>query len=45
MGLDGVPALRKLVEREMPALVLRDVGLPAEDLGDGMIRLSTSPLW
>jgi DNA-binding response OmpR family regulator len=30
-GADGGTALRKLVEREMPALVLLDVGLPGED--------------
>src|SRR5215467_1755664 len=30
-GADGGAALRKLVEREMPALVLLDVGLPGED--------------
>jgi DNA-binding response OmpR family regulator len=30
-GADGGPALRKLIEREMPALVLLDVGLPGED--------------
>jgi DNA-binding response OmpR family regulator len=30
-GIDGGVALRKLVEREMPALVLLDVGLPGED--------------
>jgi DNA-binding response OmpR family regulator len=30
-GVDGGAALRKLVEREMPALVLLDVGLPGED--------------
>jgi two-component system phosphate regulon response regulator OmpR len=28
---DGGPALRKLVERELPTLVLLDVGLPGED--------------
>jgi two-component system phosphate regulon response regulator OmpR len=28
---DGGPALRKLVEREVPTLVLLDVGLPGED--------------
>jgi two-component system phosphate regulon response regulator OmpR len=30
-GADGGAALRKLVEREMPTLVLLDVGLPDED--------------
>jgi DNA-binding response OmpR family regulator len=30
-GVDGGPALRKVVERDMPALVLLDVGLPGED--------------
>jgi two-component system phosphate regulon response regulator OmpR len=30
-GADGGPALRKLVEREMPGLVMLDVGLPGED--------------
>ena len=30
-AVDGGPALRKLVERELPALVLLDVGLPGED--------------
>ena len=30
-GADGGTALRKLVEREMPTLVLLDVGLPDED--------------
>jgi DNA-binding response OmpR family regulator len=30
-GLDGGAGLRKLVERELPALVLLDVGLPGED--------------
>src|SRR5262247_2781071 len=30
-GADGGAALRKLVQREMPALVLLDVGLPDED--------------
>jgi DNA-binding response OmpR family regulator len=30
-GVDGGAALRKLVERELPALVLLDVGLPGED--------------
>jgi DNA-binding response OmpR family regulator len=30
-GVDGGIALRKLVERELPALVLLDVGLPGED--------------
>jgi CheY-like chemotaxis protein len=30
-GADGGTALRKLVERDMPALVLLDVGLPGED--------------
>lgn len=30
-GADGGPALRKLIERELPALVLLDVGLPGED--------------
>jgi DNA-binding response OmpR family regulator len=30
-GADGGTALRKLVERELPALVLLDVGLPGED--------------
>jgi Response regulator receiver domain len=29
-GADGGTALRKLVEREMPALVLLDVGLPGK---------------
>lgn len=31
VGADGGTALRKLVERELPALVLLDVGLPGED--------------
>ena len=30
-GADGGVALRRLVERELPALVLLDVGLPGED--------------
>src|SRR2546426_738996 len=30
-GLDGGAPLRRLVERELPALVLLDVGLPGED--------------
>ena len=30
-GADGGTALRKLLEREVPALVLLDVGLPGED--------------
>jgi DNA-binding response OmpR family regulator len=30
-GADGGTALRRLVERELPALVLLDVGLPGED--------------
>jgi DNA-binding response OmpR family regulator len=30
-GLDGGAALRTLVERELPALVMLDVGLPGED--------------
>jgi DNA-binding response OmpR family regulator len=30
-GADGGTALRKLIERELPALVLLDVGLPGED--------------
>src|SRR5262245_50374658 len=30
-GVDGGPALRKLAERDLPALVLLDVGLPGED--------------
>jgi len=30
-GADGGPALRRLVERELPVLVLLDVGLPGED--------------
>jgi two-component system phosphate regulon response regulator OmpR len=30
-GADGGPTLRRLVERELPALVLLDVGLPGED--------------
>jgi DNA-binding response OmpR family regulator len=30
-GADGGTALRRLVEHEMPALVLLDVGLPGED--------------
>ena len=30
-GADGGTALRRLVEREMPALVLLDIGLPGED--------------
>jgi DNA-binding response OmpR family regulator len=31
VGIEGGFALRKLVERELPALVLLDVGLPGED--------------
>ena len=31
IGVDGGIALRKLVERELPALVLLDVRLPGED--------------
>jgi DNA-binding response OmpR family regulator len=30
-GVDGGTALRRVVEREMPSLVLLDVGLPGED--------------
>lgn len=30
-GADGGPSLRRIVERELPALVLLDVGLPGED--------------
>ncbi len=30
-GADGGTALRRLIERELPALVLLDVGLPGED--------------
>src|SRR5262249_20985964 len=30
-GVDGGPALRRLVERELPTVVLLDVGLPGED--------------
>jgi two-component system phosphate regulon response regulator OmpR len=30
-GADGGTALRRLVEREMPSLVLLDIGLPGED--------------
>src|SRR5262245_30811918 len=30
-GVDGGAALRQLAERELPALVLLDVGLPGED--------------
>jgi DNA-binding response OmpR family regulator len=30
-GVNGGAALRKLVERDRPALVLLDVGLPGED--------------
>src|SRR5437763_5421699 len=30
-GVDGGARLRRLVERELPALVLLDVGLPGED--------------
>src|SRR6201989_1831610 len=30
-GADGGTALRKLLERELPALVMLDVGLPGED--------------
>ena len=30
-GADGGTALRRMVERELPALVLMDVGLPGED--------------
>jgi DNA-binding response OmpR family regulator len=30
-GVDGGTALRRLVEREMPSLVLLDIGLPGED--------------
>jgi two-component system OmpR family response regulator len=38
-GLEGGIALRKLVEHELPTLVLLDVGLPGEDgfaLGSGL---------
>ena len=31
VGVDGGVALRKLVERELPTLVMLDVGLPGED--------------
>ena len=30
-GVDGGPALRRLVDRELPNLVMLDVGLPGED--------------
>jgi DNA-binding response OmpR family regulator len=30
-GVDGGPALRRQIERELPAVVLLDVGLPGED--------------
>ena len=30
-GADGGPSLRRIAERELPALVLLDVGLPGED--------------
>jgi DNA-binding response OmpR family regulator len=30
-GVDGGPALRKLVERDLPQVVLLDIGLPGED--------------
>lgn len=30
-GADGGPALRRLTERELPTLVLLDIGLPGED--------------
>src|ERR1700682_5552452 len=30
-GVDGGTALRRLVERQLPALILLDVGLPGED--------------
>ena len=30
-GADGGTALRKMLERELPALVLLDVGLPGEE--------------
>src|SRR6185503_13253487 len=37
-GADGGTALRKLLERELPALVLLDIGLPGED---GFVGLET----
>src|SRR5437588_5444510 len=36
-GADGGTALRKLLERELPSLVLLDVGLPGED-GFALVR-------
>jgi len=48
-GVDGGSALRRLVERELPALVLLDIGLPGEDgfalarwlRGDRVVGLET----
>src|ERR1044071_2312877 len=30
-GVEGGPALRRLVDRELPNLIMLDVGLPGED--------------
>src|SRR5262249_42528274 len=38
-GLDGGPALRRLLEREQPAVVLLDVGLSGSEDGFSLARL------